>query len=129
MLTDSFKTILLEFKGELNPFWDIGLSCLYRFQLCGMGFITVTKSIFTSKYDRFRVMLVEARKTAGFTQVELAQYLGRPQSYVSKYERGERRLDVVEFLDVAVALDLDVCDFLNRLNDYPNSNTAENGVK
>ena len=38
------------------------------------------------------------------TQVELADLLGRPQSFVSKYERGERRLDVVEFLEIADAL-------------------------
>ncbi len=38
------------------------------------------------------------------TQIELAQKLSRPQSFVSKYELGERRLDVVEFLEVAEAL-------------------------
>lgn len=41
------------------------------------------------------------------TQAELARALGRPQSFVSKFERGERRLDVIEFLEVASALSLD----------------------
>ncbi len=41
------------------------------------------------------------------TQADLARALGRPQSFVSKFERGERRLDVIEFLDVARALSLD----------------------
>jgi hypothetical protein len=42
--------------------------------------------------------------------------LRRPQSFVSKYERGERRLDVVEFLDVAEAIGIDAEAFLARLS-------------
>ena len=61
-------------------------------------------------------LLVEARKAAGLTQVELAAQLQRPQSYVSKVERGERRLDVIEFLEVARALQLDVVAFLHQLD-------------
>lgn len=53
------------------------------------------------EYERFRALLVEARLGAGMTQSEVASELGQPQSYVSKYERGERRLDVIEFLKVA----------------------------
>lgn len=62
------------------------------------------KSVFTPRYARLRELLVDARAQAGLTQADLAGRLGRPQSYVSKYERGERRLDVVEFLEVAHAL-------------------------
>ena len=65
------------------------------------------KSAHTRKYEAFRALLVEARLNAGVTQTALARKLGRPQSFVSKFERGERRLDVVEFLDVARALGLD----------------------
>jgi transcriptional regulator with XRE-family HTH domain len=50
------------------------------------------------------VILVEARQSAGLTQVALAKKLGRPQSFESKFEHGERRLDVIEFLDVTRAL-------------------------
>jgi transcriptional regulator with XRE-family HTH domain len=64
----------------------------------------VTQSVFSGRYRRLRELLIEARKKAGLTQVELAQKLSRPQSFVSKYELGERRLDVVEFLEVAGAL-------------------------
>jgi transcriptional regulator with XRE-family HTH domain len=42
-------------------------------------------------------MLVEARTRAGVTQVELAARLGRPQPFISFVERGERRVDVIEF--------------------------------
>lgn len=75
----------------------------------------MTKSAFSRRYARFRVALIEARKATGLTQVELAEKLKRPQSFVSKYERGERRLDVVEFLDVARALKLDPTDVLAKL--------------
>jgi transcriptional regulator with XRE-family HTH domain len=64
---------------------------------------------------RFRELLVEARKRAGITQYEIAARLGRPQSFVSKYERGERRLDVLEFREVADALGIDPLRFLRRL--------------
>ena len=56
------------------------------------------------QYARLTQLLTEARLAAGLTQVELAQRLRRPQSYVSKFEAGERRLDVVEFLEVADAI-------------------------
>jgi transcriptional regulator with XRE-family HTH domain len=52
-------------------------------------------------YKKLRELLVETRKAAGQTQAELSLRLNRPQSFISKYERGERRLDVVEFGDVA----------------------------
>ncbi len=60
-------------------------------------------------------MLVDARKKAGLTQVQLAKRLRRPQSFISKYENGERRLDVVEFLDVARALKVEPSLFVKRL--------------
>lgn len=41
--------------------------------------------------------------------------LGRPQSFVAKYEGGERRLDVIEFLDVTEALDIDPCELLAQM--------------
>ncbi len=67
----------------------------------------MTRSAFTRKYARFRRLLTDARRAKGLTQVELARKLGRPQSFISKVERGERRLDVIEFLEVARALRVD----------------------
>lgn len=74
------------------------------------------RSVFTSKYNRFRILLIEARKSSGLTQMDLAAKLRRPQSYVSKFERGERRLDVIEFLEVAQALEIDSAEFLKKLD-------------
>ncbi len=48
------------------------------------------------EYDRFLARLREARKQAGLTQQDAARRLGKPQSFVSKCESGERRLDFVE---------------------------------
>jgi transcriptional regulator with XRE-family HTH domain len=56
--------------------------------------------------------LVDARHARRLTQVQLADALGRPQSSVSKYERGERRLDFVEVLEIAAALDADINDLV-----------------
>jgi transcriptional regulator with XRE-family HTH domain len=69
----------------------------------------------TDAQKRFRELLVEARKDADLTQAELSSRLKRPQSFVSKYERGERRLDVVEFGEVARALGVDPVKLLANL--------------
>jgi transcriptional regulator with XRE-family HTH domain len=70
----------------------------------GLQTAEVPKSAFSRKYQHFRRLLTGARLRAGLTQAALAEKLGRPQSFVSKFENGERRLDVIEFLDVARAL-------------------------
>lgn len=76
----------------------------------------VRKSVHTRPYSEFLTRLIEARRDAGLTQQELAERLSRPQSYVSKYERGERRLDVLEFVDVARAIGTDPCSLLEGLH-------------
>ncbi len=60
----------------------------------------------------FRQMLVEARSTKGLMQAELAERLNKTQSFVSKYERGERRIDFPEFVAIADALELDLLAFI-----------------
>lgn len=55
------------------------------------------------------------RKSKNLTQAEVAERLGRPQSFVAKYEGGERRLDVAEFIEVARALEADPCTVLAEL--------------
>ena len=64
-------------------------------------------SLFPELYDRALEQLVRARRAARVTQVGLAEKLGRPQSFVAKYEGGERRLDVAEFIGIARAIGAD----------------------
>lgn len=73
------------------------------------------KSIFTKKYSRFRELIISARKHANLSQVDLAHKLQRPQSFVSKYERGERRLDLIEFLEVASAIGINPLKVIKEL--------------
>lgn len=65
------------------------------------------KSVHTRAYTVLRERLVAARQAAGLSQAVLAKKLGRPQSFVAKYEGGERRVDLVELFDIAAALDID----------------------
>ena len=62
------------------------------------------KSLHSKRQQLLIELLKSARKDAGLTQQDVADKLGKPQSFVAKYENGERRLDVVEFIDVAAAL-------------------------
>jgi transcriptional regulator with XRE-family HTH domain len=62
-------------------------------------------NLYTEGYVRFLQGLRAVRVGLGVTQAVLAGRLGQPQSYVSKTERGERRLDVAEFVAWAIALE------------------------
>jgi transcriptional regulator with XRE-family HTH domain len=67
------------------------------------------------RYDAFFRILIEERQKNNLTQTEVAAKLGKPQSYVSKYETGERRLDIVELVDVCKAIGCDTRAILNAL--------------
>lgn len=64
------------------------------------------RSVFTPAYHALLEVLILARREGGLTQEALAKRLGKPQSFVAKVERGERRLDVIEFCAVARAMDM-----------------------
>lgn len=67
----------------------------------------MTNSISSETYTRFRELLKQQREKLGLTQTELAMRLGQPQQFVSRYELGERRIDVGEFLEIAEHLEID----------------------
>jgi transcriptional regulator with XRE-family HTH domain len=75
----------------------------------------MAKAKFSSAYDQFRALLISARNAAGLKQSELAKRLGRHQSYISKVEIGERRLDVVEFIELADAVGVDAIKILRKV--------------
>ncbi len=61
----------------------------------------MAKSTYSARYRALLLRLKQARQQAGLTQAEVAAALRRPQSFVSKCESGERRLDVVELEELA----------------------------
>ena len=75
----------------------------------------MVESVFTPRYHSMRRLLVDARKKQGVSQAALAEKLGRAQTFVSKYERGERRLDLVEFLAVTEAPNLDAIKLVRQI--------------
>ncbi|MBV9924488.1 MAG: helix-turn-helix transcriptional regulator [Acidobacteria bacterium] len=68
-----------------------------------------------ARAERLAALLVEARREAGLTQVELAERLGRKQAYVSKYETGARGVDVLELMEIADVLSCDPAELLRKL--------------
>jgi transcriptional regulator with XRE-family HTH domain len=72
------------------------------------------KSIFSFGQERLQKVLRQARLDAELSQVELAKKLKRPQSFVSKYENGERRLDLVELREICQALGISLTKLTNR---------------
>ena len=68
-----------------------------------------------SRYRQLVDRLVAKRKEQGLTQSELATRLDRQQHFVSRYETGERRLDVAEFADIAVELGLSPTKLIGEL--------------
>ncbi|MBV5266494.1 helix-turn-helix domain-containing protein [Pinisolibacter aquiterrae] len=77
------------------------------------------KSLRSPRQVLLQALLIEARKGKGLTQADVAGALGKPQSYVAKYENGERRLDVVELIDITMVLNISVADVLYRLQMLP----------
>lgn len=72
------------------------------------------KSVHDARYRAVIEALRHGRLAAGFTQVALASELGRSQQFVSKFESFERRLDVIEFVEIATILSLDWREILAR---------------
>ncbi len=64
---------------------------------------------------RLLALLRQARREAGLTQVDLARRIGEEQTFVSKFERGERRLDILELRHICRALGMPLDEFALRL--------------
>ena len=73
---------------------------------------TVAKGFHDERYRMLIGELIAARKASCLSQRELAERLGRHQQFVSRYETGERRLDVIEYADIAISLDIDPAQLL-----------------
>ncbi len=75
------------------------------------------KSVHSAEQTAFCELMIKARKAAGLTQHDLAKRLRRPQSFVAKYEGGERRIDVVEFIAICRMIAADPVKVLKKLSD------------
>jgi transcriptional regulator with XRE-family HTH domain len=75
----------------------------------------IRKSVHSPEQQLLREILVAARDKAGLSQQELAGRLGKHQSFVAKYEGGERRLDVIEFVTIVRAIGADPVRILKSL--------------
>ena len=73
------------------------------------------RSLHSEDYRKLTVVLFEARKSSGLTQQQVADRLGRPQSFIAKVEGGERRIDLVEFVALSRAIGADPRTLLDLL--------------
>jgi transcriptional regulator with XRE-family HTH domain len=75
------------------------------------------KSIYTREYAIVLRLMKQAREQAGITQVELAKRLKQSQSFVSKMERGDRRIDIVQLRTICQIYGLALSKFVDRLEE------------
>lgn len=76
----------------------------------------VKKNIRLNQQKKLLVLLRGVRVEAGLTQSELASRLGTDQTFISKYESGERRLDILELREVCQVIGIDFVAFIRRLD-------------
>ena len=69
----------------------------------------------TENTKTFLKLILNARKLSGLTQKQLADILRKNQSYISKYENGDRRLDVIEFLEISHAMNVNPVEIISDL--------------
>ena len=70
--------------------------------------------------EKLLMLLKDVRQKQGVRQVELAEQLGVPQSFVSKYESGERQLDILELRRICQVLGINFDDFARQLEEKLN---------
>ena len=75
----------------------------------------MSRSKFSPEYTRFLSLLRRAREDQGITQAALARLLDRDQTYVSKCESGERRVDIVELMHFCIAIGIPFSKFVKEL--------------
>jgi transcriptional regulator with XRE-family HTH domain len=79
----------------------------------------MSKTLRSPRQRQLLALLVQARRSRGLTQTQVAARLGKPQSFIAKVEGGERRLDVIEFIDLACALKVRPAELIERLQPAP----------
>jgi transcriptional regulator with XRE-family HTH domain len=77
------------------------------------------KSVHSQRHQRIAAAVADRRRAKGLSQAYVAKVLGRHQPCIANIESGERRLDLVELLDLAAIIDLDVEDLIHDLRQLP----------
>ena len=103
------------FRSEVKPSVSISELGMWH-QLNFYG--GMEKSIFTAEQHALQEVLRQLRLGAGLRQEDLASLLNEPQSFVSKYESGERRLDLIELRQVCQALGVTLPELVNRFEEH-----------
>jgi transcriptional regulator with XRE-family HTH domain len=89
----------------------------------------VAKSTASARYQHLLSVLEEARTKQGLLQRDLGKKMGKPQSFISKVERGERRIDPAELVDFCFALGINPSDIIQELAAIPSENTTSKKVR
>src|SRR5438067_4471702 len=90
---------------------EVGIRCQVLFTS------RMEKSIFTPEQDALQRVLRQLRLGAGLRQEDLAARLNEPQSFVSKYESGERRLDLIEVRRICQAVGVTLLELVQRFEE------------
>ena len=77
----------------------------------------MTKTLHSARHRRLVELLIEQRKAAGLTQANVAKALNRHQPHIANIESGERRVDVVEFLELAQVIGFEPNAILNAVSE------------
>ena len=82
------------------------------------------KTIYRQEYENLLLLLKNTRELRGVSQSELGMLLGQDQTYVSKYEKGIRRLDLMETIDICDALEISTEELINKVRKYNEQSTT-----
>src|SRR5215207_9452866 len=100
-------------SSERILFWNISQEPLFS--------ILMAKFIGTSEQQHLQELLRQIRMDAGLKQTDLAERLGQSQSFVSKYEIGERRLDFLEIRQICIAIGISLSEFVRVFESLMNN--------
>lgn len=84
------------------------------------------KTIFRKEYIRLLEQLKIIREERGLSQAELGMLIGQDQTFISKYEKGIRRLDIMEMLDICQVLEIDINDLLSEMCNRSENSSISN---
>ncbi|MBD8546061.1 helix-turn-helix transcriptional regulator [Sphingomonas sp. CFBP 8760] len=84
----------------------------------------MSKSAFTDAHRVMVAIMAQTRRDVGLHQAELAQLIGKDQSFISNIERGQRRVDIIEFIAITRAMGVDPVDIFRRINTNTSSNIS-----